>query len=981
MRQRLADLMRGLAALVALLLLLVGIPVFLVVAVGSPLPAGTPTGDEVTEALTRRGIDDMVVVKTLAILLWLTWAQLAASFLVEITAVVRGRAPRRAPALSGLQVVVAKLVATSALVASIAAAPRLDPHATAAPLAPAALVSHERPAGRLAEEPSAPARREPSSAPVTYVVQRHDSLWSIAEQTLGDGFRWREIRDLNAGRTMPDGQMVTSSTETIEPGWMLELPSDATVGETAPHAPTRGAPEVVVVERGDHLWSIAEDTLANDLGREPTDAEVAPHWRRIIETNRPHLADPSNPGLLFAGQSIVVPGIGAAGEPTPEPDVQAELAAPVPTPPSVDGAESSPSTTVTSSPAVTNSARPSEASGDVDLRDEPRSSTPSGMFGAAGATIAVGVGAALLRRRRRRLLQVPPGCGTPPPPPELDEVRRDLLLAADDDHVARLSHALRDLGAALGALASTARPRLVQADGRRLEALLSSTVLPTPAGWRAEGGGTVWVREAGDGAPPVDNSGPGPAVLVAIGCQQESGQLYLDLEAEAIVSLSGDAEAARKLVNSMVLELANSPVTDDANVLVVAPDGMEPIEECEAVRLVAGWNDVADDLVTRAERSHALLAANRWPNAFIARSRAGWRDDLSPVVVVLLDVPDDARFDRLCELVATGATTLSILVAAEQPNATHIVVDGERLHLPALGITCRAQAVGPEAVARVADVLADAQHLPAQLPLIEEFSNAASLADRVVDEEPEVLVRFLGDIDVVGGRKPLTPKQTAVVAYIALHAPVAGERIEDAIWTEPTNSRRKRMSNTVSDCRFALGEDHLPFAHEGRYRVGPQVGTDLELFERRVAYAADRSPHEAVELLREALEFVRGPVFTYRSLDRSSYVWIDIENWMTTWELKVADAAVKLSDLALELGATDTAVWAAERGLLALPTNSPLTEALMKAYRAAGDVDAAQRVYERHVAALQKLGIDDIAETTIDLRDQLVEPVRPKATT
>lgn len=300
--------------------------------------------------------------------------------------------------------------------------------------------------------------------------------------------------------------------------------------------------------------------------------------------------------------------------------------------------------------------------------------------------------------------------------------------------------------------------------------------------------------------------------------------------------------------------------------------------------------------------------------------------------------------ERLCDLVNTGATTLSIVLADQAPNSTRLEFDGDLLHLPGLGVSCRAQAVEAETIDRVVEVLADADRLPAQLPLIEDVAAGTSLGERTVEDDPEVLVRLLGEIDVVGGRKPLTPKQTAVVAYIALHAPVAAERIEDAIWTEPTSSRRKRMSNTVSDCRFSLGEEHLPFAHEGRYSVGPRVGTDLALFERRVAYAADRPPEEAVALLRQAMELVRGPVFTYRSLDRSSYVWIDIENWMTTWELKVATAAMRLSELALELGDTEAAIWAAERGLLALPTNSPLTEALMKAYRAAGDVEAAERV-------------------------------------
>ncbi|MGH9030548.1 MAG: BTAD domain-containing putative transcriptional regulator [Acidimicrobiia bacterium] len=960
MRQRLADFGRGVAALALLLLLVVGIPIFLVVGVGWPLPAEVPSADAVQEALTRRGIDDMVVVKTIAVLLWLTWAQIAVAFLIEVAALVRGRAPSRVPALPAVQVMVAKLVAAVALVASVGGTPKGDVPSSPRPIAAVALVSHPAAAPiPPAAPPPVPtaATAQPST---TYVVQRHDSLWSIAEQALGDGFRWREIRDLNVGRTMPDGHSITSTTETIEPGWALELPRDATTS-AAPAPPTPS--DVVVVERGDHLWSIAEESLADDLGREPTDAEVVPRWQQIIEANRADLADPANPSLVYAGQSIAIPGDAypeeRADEPVAPPPSDATTSTPTPVP-------------TTATTAMRADPAPSSVdAGSIDVRDGEESSVPTGMFGVAGATIAVGVGAALLRRRRRRLLHVPRGAMPPPPPPELDDVRRDLLLAADEDHVALVSGALRELGSALSIRESAARPRLLQTDGRRVEVLLSSTVLPTPDGWRAEGGGTVWVRDASNRSWPAADVGPGPAVLVATGAQQQTGQLYLDLEAEALVSITGDTQAVRRVVNSMALELANTPISEGVHAIAVGLTGLESLEECETMRVVDDWDEIADDLVTRAEQSHALFAANRWPNAFTARAKAGWRDDLTPVVVFLREAPDDARFERLCQLVATGATTLSIVIAGDVPNATRVVLDGDLMHLPGLGVTCRSQAVDAETIDRVVEVLTDADHLPAQLPLIEEVPGGVSLGDRAVDEEPEILVRLLGEIDVVGGRKPLTPKQTAVVAYIALHAPVAAERIEDAIWTEPTSSRRKRMSNTVSDCRFALGEDHLPFAHEGRYRVGPRVGTDLDLFERRVAFAADRPSVEAVALLRQALELVRGPVFTYRSLDRSSYVWVDIENWMTTWELKIAAAALKLSELALELGDNSTAVWAAERGLLALPTNSPLTEALMKAYRAAGDVDAAERVYERHVAALQELGLDDVAETTIDLRERI----------
>ena len=61
------------------------------------------------------------------------------------------------------------------------------------------------------------------------------------------------------------------------------------------------------VQPGDHLWRVAERTLADAWGRPATDAEVAPFWRQVVEANRPVLADPANPDLVFAGQQLVIP--------------------------------------------------------------------------------------------------------------------------------------------------------------------------------------------------------------------------------------------------------------------------------------------------------------------------------------------------------------------------------------------------------------------------------------------------------------------------------------------------------------------------------------------------------------------------------------------------------------------------------------------------------------------------------------------------
>lgn len=68
-----------------------------------------------------------------------------------------------------------------------------------------------------------------------------------------------------------------------------------------------GASSEVVLGAGDHLWSVAERTLAAAWGRPPVDAEVAPFWEQVVEVNRSRLADPENPDLVFPGQVVAVP--------------------------------------------------------------------------------------------------------------------------------------------------------------------------------------------------------------------------------------------------------------------------------------------------------------------------------------------------------------------------------------------------------------------------------------------------------------------------------------------------------------------------------------------------------------------------------------------------------------------------------------------------------------------------------------------------
>ncbi|MGH9247002.1 MAG: hypothetical protein ACRD29_22325 [Acidimicrobiales bacterium] len=93
---------------------------------------------------------------------------------------------------------------------------------------------------------------------------------------------------------------------------MRVVPADKT---RAPAAEPGPALETWIIEPGEHLWAVAESHLTEAWGRPPTDAEITPYWRQIVEHNRGRLPDPSNPDLVVPGLTIELPPVPLAPAP------------------------------------------------------------------------------------------------------------------------------------------------------------------------------------------------------------------------------------------------------------------------------------------------------------------------------------------------------------------------------------------------------------------------------------------------------------------------------------------------------------------------------------------------------------------------------------------------------------------------------------------------------------------------------------------
>ncbi|QYG94398.1 LysM peptidoglycan-binding domain-containing protein [Iamia sp. SCSIO 61187] len=954
--------------------LLVGPPVALAVFVGWPLPRRLPSLSGAEQAI-RVGIPDEVLVNALAVVIWLAWAQLAVAVLAEIVATMRGRPTARLPLIPGMQQAAARLVSGVLMMAGTlhpSAAGATPPPIQPVPPAQVELVTwaidDEAPPGPTPEPVMDGERADlPASSAPTITVERHDSLWSIAERTLGDGLRWAEIRDLNVGRTMPDGHTISADDDLLRPGWVLLLPSDAAaLPGAAPPMPAEAA-----VAPGEHLWSIAADRVEEDLGRHPTPAEIDRYWRTLVDANDERLPDPDR---VHAGQTVLVPPTPYAAAVPPPPPPPPPPPAPPPTPqppappppePQIDPEPDPPGNPVGEGPA--RGATPRATAGDRgDTSRMPVA--PIVVGGLASAALAVGVARAI-RAGRRRFSVLHPGHAAPSTGEADRTLHRQVIARADEGAVDQLHAALHQLAVSLAELRAPCRPRVVQHSAAHLDVLLDQAYPHPPAGWTVTTDPGVWTLDQTIDLPPGGMSAV--PLLVTLGQPDDDGQIYVDLEAEGLLSLIGDDEASRELARSIAIELLLRSTADAPEVFLVG-ELLDPsvTDDFEHAIVVDDWDAIAADLGVWVEQTHRAIETNGWGNGFVGRGADPAHDVLAPLAVVAATEPPPEVLDAMTT--RRPSTVGVVVVGPVDAPATTVECRAGLVTIPVLGLTCTGQAVDAQGAVDLARLAHAAEQVELPWPDPEEVSDPdLGQAADIDTSEPEydVLVRLLGDITIEGGRKGIAPKPTAVIAYIAIHRSVSSEQLQDACWSEPgLTDHRRRLRDLMSQCRAAVGTNHLPTSHDGRYSAGPRLVTDTELFERRIARAAGLSPAEAAGAYRDALGLVTGKVFSYPSRARASFAWIDVENLVNRWEVRIAGVAQQCAETYIDLGEPETAAEVLHSIASALPLHSGLVEALMRAHAAAGNLQAVRSAYAAYIKGLDGLNLDveDSVQVTFD---------------
>jgi DNA-binding SARP family transcriptional activator len=1022
----------GLAALVVLSALVIGLPVVLYRFGGSPLPGHVYTWHHISAILASRD-DGALLLGVVRDLSWLAWLLFSTAVLAEAQAALRGRSAPRLW-LGGLQGSAARLIALAALTFTAPSAITVGLAASASsvapghPITPPATGAGGHAAATAGQAEAGAGQAEGmravlvSAATRSITVRSGDCLWTIARHYLGAGDKYPEIASMNYGRSMGDGQVFTNPS-LIEPGWRLLLPVTADVASQDP-----AGPGSVTTGMAHHPGHVSHDS----------------HFRRR------HVA---------ASQARTAGG--AAGEGA-----------------AAGGQLASPANYQTSASVS------APAGGDL---------TEAAIFAAGALAGAVLTSLMRLRRRQRQYRRRGRRIALPADPRVL-AVEQRLYAAAPVSPPSTLQDALSCLESGITG-AGQVLPDIVglHVVPHMLEVLLAAPALdapPLPYVISPGRQGMCWQLELPREEGSEDRSGRAPGEygsgllpgLFTAGTT-EDGYLLLDLESLQVTGCDGAPELVDQVVTATATELATRQWSGWYDLILVGFDELEVLGRAEHC---ANLDEALSMLDARCQAVERRLADQ--PPADVRQLRLAAPDDEDWGLVILVSraEPSPDQLTRMLELTEDGPGGFAALVAGDPetadgrmaPTVLQLAPDPQRpgailANVIPLQIVVSPQVLADadyQAISTLFATAADTADVSRQQAPYEMYAappwipQAATLTaepasgyrpwagpdlaecdDRSAEqagdgylaegdgEQPgwhdasefawsgpgalasdapgswqpaqqtgpgstaladgaaatpwvvrgqqaqamaqPLSVRILGPLVITGAVDQLQPKQAELVLALALAAPggLSNSALCSMLGADPDHPKpADAVRQIITRTRRRLGQasDGREYImHAGNGIYLMHPDVSLDWTEFRNLIASSKA-----EEMRTALAMVRGEPFT-----GSYYWWIDIP-LLESVRAEIVDAAQTLAEFELATGSARAASRAARAGLAAEVSAEQLWRLLMRAEHAAGNPGGVAEAWRHCLAA-----IEDVApggephSDTAELYRQLTATARQNA--
>jgi len=465
--------------------------------------------------------------------------------------------------------------------------------------------------------------------------------------------------------------------------------------------------------------------------------------------------------------------------------------------------------------------------------------------------------------------------------------------------------------------------------------------------------------------------------MVTIG-RDELGLALIDLEQAASIDVTGSN--AEGIVGTIAIEMATSRWADQVELILVGFD--QTLSALERVNHVSEIADVLPKVQRRVrERSALLKSVGRDANWEIRWAEGGDSWDLCVVICAQSAVEADRDgAAALIRIADNGGLGLAVVLGADASAARWHIEAGEgRVALRTNDESTSAfssQSVDSQFSVGVASLVEVAGQLDGVLPSDPPYDKLqergadgeprglgphgvdfSGLRGAILTEpppspasDPEVEVRVLGPIEIVGASRPFTRAWAVeLIVYLAMHrSGASSEQWATALWPDRVMAAAS-LHSTASAARRSLGvsisgDDHLPRAH-GRLTLGPSVGSDWRKF-------ADLSERADPESWARALELIRGRPFEgLRAPD-----WVLLEGVSANIEAVVVDLASRHAEHCLSAGDPSGAEWAARQGLRVSAYDERLYRILLRAADVAGNPAGVESV----MAELVRLVAEDV---------------------